>query len=42
MAGSVIRGLGGALGFGETALPRSDDGAFQIDARTVFAGGLNM
>ena len=42
MAGSVIRGLGGALGFGETDLPRSDDGAFQIDARTVFAGGLNM
>jgi Ca2+-binding RTX toxin-like protein len=42
MTGTVQRGLGGAAGFGETALDRSDDGAFQIDARTVFAGGLNV
>ncbi|WP_136635911.1 nidogen-like domain-containing protein [Pseudooceanicola onchidii] len=42
MAGSVQRGLGGASGFGELALPRSDDGAFRIAAGAVFANGLNV
>ncbi|WP_375173917.1 nidogen-like domain-containing protein [Pseudooceanicola sp.] len=42
MTGSVTGGLGGPLGYGETALPRSDDGSFRIDARTIFSGGLNV
>lgn len=38
--GQVIRGLGGARGFGETSFARSDDGAFRIDARSIFDSGL--
>lgn len=40
--GAVQRGLGGAAGFGEIAVPRSDDGAAQIDVSAIFAGGLNF
>lgn len=39
--GTVIRGLGGASGLGETALERSDERALAIDAGAVFSGGLN-
>ena len=38
----VTTGLGGPSGFGETALPRSDDGSIQIDARSLFPQGLRI
>ncbi len=37
-----MRGLGGPRGFGETAMPRSDDGALRIDARALFQEGLSV
>lgn len=37
---SVLRTLGGADGFGDIALPRSDDGSTRIDARSVFDAGI--
>lgn len=40
--GAVVRTLGGAHGFGETALARSDDGSFQIDGRALFEAGLTV
>ncbi len=39
-SGSVMRNLGGAAGFGELAVPRSDDGSLRINATAVFQGGL--
>lgn len=38
--GQVDRNLGGLEGFGELAFERSDDGAFRIDARSLFPEGL--
>lgn len=40
--GTPVQGLGGALGFGETALARGDEGFAQIDASAVFEAGLNL
>ncbi len=43
---SLSNGLGGAQGFGETALPRADDsytgGSTGVDVSSVFTGGLNF
>jgi hypothetical protein len=40
--GRLVRGLGGTSGFGETTLPRSDDGYVLLDLSGLFAGGLNV
>ena len=40
MSGAVIGGLGGPMGFGETAVARSDDGSVQFDVSSVFTGGF--
>lgn len=40
--GRLVAGLGGAAGYGETTLPRSDDGYFQIDLSALFPDGLNV
>ncbi|WP_322867750.1 nidogen-like domain-containing protein [Aquicoccus sp. G2-2] len=40
-SGALITGLGGGMGFGETALARSDDGSVTIDASALFSGGLH-
>lgn len=44
MATSLVNTLGGAVGFGETSLARSDDGSSsKIDVSGVFgASGLNF
>jgi len=39
--GTAVAGLGGAQGYGETSLDRSDDGSLQIDVSSVFEGGFN-
>ncbi|SER04088.1 calcium-binding protein [Thalassovita taeanensis] len=39
--GVAQTGLGGAEGYGETAIPRSDDGSLELDLSGVFEGGLN-
>lgn len=39
--GTAVTGLGGAQGYGETALARSDDGSLQVDVSSVFEGGFN-
>ena len=39
--GTAQTGFGGPLGYGETEVPRSDDGALQLDLSAVFEGGLN-
>lgn len=36
----VNTGLGGPLGYGETAVPRGDDDSLRIDARQIFREGL--
>ena len=38
--GTAQTGLGGALGYGETALPRNDDGSAQADVSAVFEDGF--
>ncbi len=38
--GAAVRSLGGPIGFGALAVPRSDDGSLRIDARAVFETGL--
>ncbi len=40
--GQAQSGLGGAAGFGETALARSDDGSFAIDVSAVFSSGFTL
>lgn len=40
--GAVQGGLGGAAGFGETALPRADDGIFTVDLSMVFEHGFSI
>jgi Ca2+-binding RTX toxin-like protein len=40
--GTAQAGLGGAAGFGETALARSDDGSFAVDASAVFEAGFSI
>ncbi|RMF33398.1 MAG: hypothetical protein D6754_17015, partial [Alphaproteobacteria bacterium] len=40
--GTLVTGLGGAAGFGEIAVPRTDDGYFVYDISSVFSGGLNV
>ncbi|MCX7568024.1 hypothetical protein OS189_16905 [Sulfitobacter sp. F26169L] len=39
--GTVVTGLGGARGFGEQAIARSDDATTRLDLRAVFEDGLN-
>ena len=39
--GTVVTGLGGARGFGETEIARSDDSSVQLSLGAVFGGGLN-
>ncbi len=38
--GTAVTGLGGAAGFGETAMDRADDGALRLDLSGVFEQGL--
>ena len=40
--GQAQGGLGGAAGFGETALARSDDASFRIDVSAVFENGFTI
>ena len=40
--GVAQTGLGGAAGYGETALARGDDGAFAIDTAAVFENGFTF
>lgn len=40
--GRLISGLGGAAGFGETEVPRNDDGSTQYDIQAVMENGLNF
>lgn len=39
--GTVVTGLGGASGLGETLLERPDDGALRLGVSAVFGSGLN-
>src|SRR5262245_21120571 len=40
---SLVNGLGGSAGFGESSMARNDDSpSISIDLSTVFAGGLNF
>lgn len=39
--GSVVRGLGGARGFGEIEIARSDDGSTRLSLEAVFGDGLS-
>ncbi|WP_457647264.1 nidogen-like domain-containing protein [Profundibacter sp.] len=39
--GTVVTGLGGPKGYGEIAVPRSDDGSLQVDVSSVFTAGFN-
>ncbi len=38
--GTAVNGLGGPSGFGETALPRGDEGFAQVDVSAVFEDGF--
>ncbi|ETX26648.1 calcium-binding protein, partial [Roseivivax isoporae] len=38
--GTALRGRGGPAGFGETEVPRGDDGALQVDVSAVFERGI--
>ncbi len=38
--GAPVSGLGGALGYGEIALPHDDDGSHQVDLSAVFENGI--
>jgi serralysin len=38
--GTAVRGLGGASGYGETALPRGDTGYAKVDVSAVFEKGF--
>ncbi len=38
--GSAVSGLGGPKGYGETALPRGDEGFAQVDVSAVFEDGF--
>ena len=38
--GTAVQGLGGASGYGETALPRGDEGFVQVDISAVFEDGI--
>jgi uncharacterized protein with beta-barrel porin domain len=40
--GRLVSGLGGTAGFGETEVPRNDDGSAQYDIQPVFQSGLNF
>ncbi|WP_371158185.1 calcium-binding protein [Jannaschia sp. 2305UL9-9] len=40
--GTAQTGLGGPRGFGETELPRADDGSLRLDLSAVFGAGLSM
>ncbi len=40
--GQPQTGLGGAAGFGEITLARSDDGSFAVDTSAVFSSGFTM
>ncbi len=40
--GTAISGLGGAAGYGETALPRGDDVVTQVNVAAVFESGFTM
>lgn len=40
--GTMATGLGGPGGFGETVLPRSDDGYFVVDLTEVFPTGIDV
>lgn len=41
-SGIATKGLGGAQDYGEIEVPRSDDGALQVDVGAVFESGLNF
>lgn len=41
-SGVAQRGLGGAAGYGEITLPRSDDGSLRLDGSAVFGQGLHF
>lgn len=40
--GNAAIGLGGPAGFGETEIPRSDDGALGVDLSVIFPSGINF
>ena len=40
--GTLVGGLGGATGYGETPIPTNDDGYTSIDLSPVFENGLNF
>ncbi|MBC7739064.1 MAG: hypothetical protein H7245_18040 [Candidatus Saccharibacteria bacterium] len=40
--GTAVRGLGGAAGYGETALPRGDDTVTRVDVSAVFGVGFSV
>lgn len=40
--GTLVGGLGGTTDFGETELPRNDDGSAAVDVSAVFEDGLNF
>lgn len=40
--GTAVTGLGGPAGYGEIALPRTDDGYSQVDVSAVFEQGFNI
>lgn len=40
--GTLVTGLGGTAGFGETIVPRNDDGSAQYDIQGVMDNGLNF
>lgn len=40
--GTAVRGLGGPQGYGETAIPRGDEGFQQVDVSAVFEDGFEI
>ena len=40
--GTAVNGLGGAAGYGETALTRGDDTVIKVDASAVFGDGFTL
>jgi hypothetical protein len=41
-SGTMVSGLGGPTGYGETALPRNDDGSTSVDISAVFEGRTEL
>ena len=40
--GTAVKGLGGAAGYGETALVRGDDTVTKVDVSAVFGAGFTL